>query len=87
MADDVRTRIEDIYGAVALERLRTEQHDKLLPQLKRKRQRFSAKRDAVASELEVIDAAIETVEQGHITDYQMRKPRGAKAAEPDQDED
>jgi len=39
------------------------------------------------SEIEGVDAAIETVEEGRITDYQLRKPRGEQAAEPEQEDE
>ena len=84
---DVELRVADIYGTAGLERLREEQREKLLPQLERKRERLTRKKDELLQELLLIDDAIGTIEASGITDYQIRKPREEQAPEPEQEDE
>jgi len=72
--------VADVYGAAGLDRLRTEQREKLLPQLERKRQRLCEKRDALNAEIATIEQAEADIRAGKITDYQLRVPREKEIA-------
>lgn len=72
-------KIKQVYGTAALDRLRKEQREKLLPQVEKKLVRLVEKLDAITSEISEAKGAIAEIRAGRITDYQIRRPKGETA--------
>ena len=69
----ISDNLKDVYGEAGLRRLAAEQKAKLLPHLQTKQTKIAAKISGLGEELDAVEQAIETIEDGKITDYQLRK--------------